>query len=292
MLNGFFVIDKQEGWTSHDVVAKVRGILGVRRVGHTGTLDPLATGVLPVMVGRATRAAELLACQGKEYTARFRTGLTTDTQDITGTVLTTNPPETDLDKVRKAAAGFLGKGTQIPPMYSAIKLGGKKLYELARKGVEVERAPRAVEFSNIEVRPLGGGEFELDVGCSKGAYIRTLCHDIGLALGCGATMTALRRIRSGPFCIKDSVRLCELQEAANLSEAEKHMLRLDEVFLDLPEVFIDGLNLKRCLCGTPFETSKPDGRYRVYSQSGEFLMLGLAREGRMSTWKSFFEPQN
>ncbi|NLT40911.1 MAG: tRNA pseudouridine(55) synthase TruB [Clostridiales bacterium] len=290
MISGVIVIDKEQGWTSHDVVARLRGILKTRRIGHTGTLDPLATGVLPVMVGRATRAAQFLSGDEKEYTARFRTGITTDTQDITGTVLKTSPPVTDVEAVRAAASAFIGEGQQIPPMYSAVKIDGVKLYDLARKGIEIERQPRRVVFSRIEITPLGGPDYQMEVTCSKGAYIRTLCHDIGTELGCGAALTELRRTRSGPFFIEDSILLSKVHEAAENSELSKIVLPVDTIFKEAPPVNLSGDSVRLCRCGAPFRTTLPDGRYRVYDEDGEFLMLGEARSGRMYTVKSFFEP--
>ena len=202
MANGILVIDKPQDWTSHDVVAKLRGILHVKRIGHAGTLDPMATGVLPVFVGRATRAVEFAAEREKEYRAGLRLGVVTDTQDVTGTVLETNPISVTREQLEAVLNQFRGPIQQIPPMYSAIKKDGKKLYELARRGQEVERQPRPITIYELELMDqLSPTEFTLRVLCSKGTYVRTLCHDIGQALGCGGTLSSLRRTQSAGFTL-------------------------------------------------------------------------------------------
>ena len=182
-MNGILLIDKPQGWTSHDVVAKLRGLLGQRRIGHSGTLDPMATGLLIVLLGRATRAAEFAEAQEKEYIAGLRLGLVTDTQDITGRVLERHDADVSPQELESVLNNFRGDLMQLPPMYSAIKIGGKKLYQLARKGQEVERRPRPVRISRLEIAGEIEGGYSLLVQCSKGTYIRTLCHDIGQALG-------------------------------------------------------------------------------------------------------------
>ena len=208
MANGIIVIDKPQDWTSHDVVAKVRGILRERRVGHAGTLDPMATGVLPVFVGRATRAVEFAAESRKEYVAGLRLGVVTDTQDSTGTVLDRRPAAAGRADMEAALAGFRGEILQIPPMYSALKRDGKKLYELARQGKEVEREPRPITIYALELlEQTGEEEYLLRVECSKGTYVRTLCHDLGAALGCGGCMCSLRRTRAAGFGLDRAVTL-------------------------------------------------------------------------------------
>ena len=192
-MNGIILIDKPQGWTSHDVVAKLRGILHERRIGHSGTLDPLATGLLVVFVGRATRAVEFAEADSKEYIAGLRLGLSTDTQDISGNVISECSDLPDEEAVYRAVNGFVGDIEQIPPMYSAVKIGGKKLYELARKGQSVERTPRKITVSSIEIIGREGGDYLLKIACSKGTYVRTLCNDIGASLGCGACMSSLRK---------------------------------------------------------------------------------------------------
>ena len=215
MANGILIIDKPAGWTSHDVVAKLRGILHEKRIGHAGTLDPMATGVLPVFVGRATRAVEFAAEREKEYLAGLRLGLTTDTQDTTGTVTATHPVTAGRADLEAVLPQFTGDILQIPPMYSAIKRQGQKLYELARRGQEVERDPRPVTIHALEILDQPSPtEYTLRVACSKGTYVRTLCHDIGQALGCGGTMYALRRTQAAGFTLDQAVTLEAVQAAA------------------------------------------------------------------------------
>jgi tRNA pseudouridine55 synthase len=280
-MTGIIIINKPAGWTSHDVVAKLRGILHERRIGHGGTLDPMATGVLPVFVGRATRAVEFIENADKEYVCGIRLGVTTDTQDITGNVLTEIEADVPEGELRKALAGFTGEISQIPPMYSAIKVNGKKLYQLARKGVEVERQPRVITIHDLELLDWDGREGHLRVVCSKGTYIRTLCHDIGEILGCGGVMTSLVRTRVGVYRIED---------AAELEDASQDMLiPVDSVFADLPACCVGESQLKKCLNGAEFKTDASDGKYRVYDEDGRFLMLGETKNGIMRTVKSFFE---
>ena len=231
--NGILIIDKPADWTSFDVVKKLRGALKVKRVGHGGTLDPMATGVLPVFAGRATKMASYSENADKEYIAGIRFGLTTDTQDITGTVLSTCESNVTADLLRGVIPSFLFAQKQIPPMYSAVKIGGRKLYELARKGIEVERPARDVYISEIAIlnedHPVasrhpsteGNSEFILRIVCSKGTYIRTLCHDIGAALGCGAVMSALRRTRVGEYSIEKAHTLDTVLEAIAKDDIER-----------------------------------------------------------------------
>ena len=271
MANGIIVIDKPQEWTSMDVCAKIRGVLHERRVGHAGTLDPMATGVLPVFVGRATRAVEFASESEKEYIAGLKLGVVTNTQDTTGQVVEERPVEADRAALEGALAAFRGEITQIPPMYSALKRDGKKLYELARAGKEVERAPRPVTIHALEVLDQTGPDrYTLRVRCSKGTYVRTLCHDIGAALGCGGCMSALRRT-----------------EAAGFSLA---LLRpVDAYFFRYPAVTVEGTALRKAKNGNPFPCSAADGDWRVYGPGGEFLLLGRCAGGMMSTIKSFFE---
>ena len=228
MANGILVVDKPSGWTSMDVCAKLKGLFQERRVGHAGTLDPMATGVLPVFLGRATRAVEFAAESEKEYIAALRLGVITDTQDITGSVLETRPVAAGREELEAVLERFRGEIAQVPPMYSAVKIGGRKLYELARKGTEVERPSRRVTIRALEVleeadvrrdAPCG---FEpepdtwfLRVACSKGTYVRTLCHEIGQALGCGGTLSALRRTRAAGFGLEGAVTLEQVRAAGD-----------------------------------------------------------------------------
>ena len=290
MANGIIVIDKPPDWTSHDVVAKLRGLLRERRVGHAGTLDPMATGVLPVFVGRATRAVEYAAEADKEYLAEIQLGVITDTQDLTGTVGETRPVDAGRDRVEAALEDFRGEIWQTPPMYSAVKVGGKKLYELARRGQEVERAARPVTIHALTLEgETGPGRYRLRVGCSKGTYVRTLCHDLGLRLGCGGTLAALRRTRSAGFSLEEAVTLEQVQAAADRGEAQGLLLPVDSYFAQCPETRVEARDEARIRNGGAVPCGLPPGRYRVYGAGGEFLMLGEVRGGLLYTVKSFFE---
>lgn len=283
MPNGIIVIDKPSDWTSHDVVAKVRGLLRERRVGHAGTLDPMATGVLPVFVGRATRAVEFAAEAEKEYIADLRLGIVTDTQDTTGQVLEERPVTATRAQVEAALAPFRGEILQVPPMYSALKRDGKKLYELARRGVEVEREPRPVTIHALELMD-GAGDYRLRVRCSKGTYVRTLCHDIGALLGCGGAMSALRRTMAAGFTLEQAVRLEQLAEGGTAL-----LLPVDSYFARHPALTIEGEAMRKALNGNPFPCAAADGDWRVYGPDGAFLLLGHCHRGSMTTVKSFFE---
>ena len=280
-MNGILIIDKPPGWTSHDVVAKLRGVLRERRIGHGGTLDPMATGVLPVFIGRATRAIELLPTT-KTYLAAMKLGITTDTYDTTGTTVAASDNIPSFQQTSEAAASFVGEGEQIPPMVSAVKMQGQPLYKLARKGIEVERRPRPVRFDRIDARELENGEIELYIECSGGTYIRSLCHDIGQILGCGAAMSALRRMKSGPFDISQAVTLESVAP-------ETPPIPLDTLFGNLPAYEASAADEKHIRNGAAFRAALPDGRCRVYARNGEFLMLGEVSGSIMKTIKSFFE---
>ena len=282
-MNGLLLLDKEEGWTSQDCVAKLRGVLGERRVGHAGTLDPLATGLLVVLVGRATRAAAWAEAERKEYVAAFRPGLVTDTQDITGNVLSVSDVLPTEDDVRAMLPRFTGPIEQIPPMYSAVKIRGRKLYEIARRGGEVERAPRPVTILSLEHLGMRGGDHLLRVVCSKGTYIRTLCHDLGQALGCGGCMAALRRTASGAFRVEDARRIGEI------TRDSAALLPVDSLFSALPALRLTAEQERRCRFGNGFPASVPDGQYRFYAPDGAFLALGAAERGAARTIKSFFE---
>jgi len=292
-LNGVIIIDKPAGWTSHDVIGKLRGLLRERRIGHGGTLDPMATGVLPVFVGRATRAVPFCENAEKEYIAALRPGVITDTLDTTGTVLETRPCDVAADDILSVLPRFLGEQLQVPPMYSALKVGGKKLYELARKGVEVERSARPVTISELELTGVENGDFILRVVCSKGTYVRSLCADIGEALGCGASLSSLRRTRAGRFTLADAVTIEDAVSAAASGMAQELLRPVDSLFSDYPAVTITQENMKKCLNGTDFPFSSDTcGLCRVYAPSGEFLMLGKLEDSVMKTVKSFFEVSN
>lgn len=288
-MNGIILIDKPQGWTSHDVVGKLRGILHERRIGHSGTLDPLATGLLVVFIGRATRAVEFAEADRKEYIAGLRLGMSTDTQDITGRIISKETDIPDEPEVRIAIERFRGELEQIPPMYSAVKIGGKKLYELARKGESIERKPRHITIFGLEITGRSDNDYILDVVCSKGTYIRTLCHDIGAALGCGGCMSSLRRTKSGVFSVDNAYTIAEIQEAADRGEEEKLLLPIDTLFAGYTKLSVDADSEKKLKNGCIINTSSPDGRFRVYSEDGEFLLLGDIKDGVMKTVKNFFE---
>ena len=288
-MTGVLIVDKPAEWTSSDVVCKLRGVLRERRIGHSGTLDPMATGVLPVFVGRATRAVEFCEADEKEYVAGLRLGVETDTQDTTGTVLHTAESLPDEAALRAVLPDFTGRISQLPPMYSAVKVGGKKLYELARRGVELERQPRQITIRTLELVSGGGDTYMLRVVCSKGTYIRTLCHDIGRALGCGAAMCALRRVRAGAFSLAQATALEQIIDAGQ-SGAGRFLLPVDRVFERYPAVNVSDGEEKKCRNGVAFPRKDlADGLYRVYGAGGAFLMLGRAAAGVLRTEKSFFE---
>ena len=288
-MQGILIVDKPMEWTSFDVIAKLRGILGTRKLGHSGTLDPMATGVLPVFCGGASKAVDLQLNHDKTYRATLRLGARTDTGDSTGTVLETAPVTAGEKELLAVLPQFVGPQMQVPPMYSAIKLNGQPLYKLAREGVTVERKARPIEIYGIEY---GGSpaenEYVLTVRCSKGTYIRTLCADIGEALGCGGCMQALRRTQAGEYTIAEAVPLQQLLEAA---EPETYLRDVDTMFRGYPAVKLTVNQEKRCRNGNAFSVSLPGGTYRAYSQSGEFLMLAEVEDGVMSTIKSFFDVQ-
>lgn len=288
MANGILIIDKPADWTSHDVVAKLRGIFRERRIGHGGTLDPMATGVLPIFVGRATRAVEFATEGEKEYLAGLRLGTVTDTQDTTGTVTATHPVTADRTDLAAVLPRFTGDILQIPPMYSAIKRQGQKLYELARRGQEVERDPRPITIHALEITDqLSPTDYRLRVVCSKGTYVRTLCHDIGQALGCGGTMFSLRRTAAAGFSLSDAVTLDQVQQAGDPASL---LLPVDACFAGHPLLLLKSATAeKKVRNGTPLTVEAPDGTYRVYSREQEFLALARLQEGRLTTIKSFFE---
>lgn len=280
------IVDKPAGWTSQDVTARLRRVFNTRRIGHGGTLDPMATGVLPVFVGRATRGVEFFEHAEKTYEAALRLGVTTDTEDITGTVLEEKEVRISEQEFQAVLPKFRGDIQQIPPMYSALKINGQKLVDLARKGKEVERQPRPVTIHELELLDFSSNTARLRVHCSKGTYIRTLCKDIGEALGCGGCMASLRRTSAGAYTIAEAVPLDTLLES---EEPEKYLRPVDSMFAQYPAVKLTANQEKRCRNGNSFTLNIPDGTYRAYSQSGEFLMLAKVEIGVMSTIKSFFD---
>ncbi|MEG1999852.1 MAG: tRNA pseudouridine(55) synthase TruB [Evtepia sp.] len=287
MLNGILIIDKPSDWTSHDVVAKLRHLLHEKRIGHAGTLDPMATGVLPVFIGRATRAVAFAAEREKEYFATIRLGIVTDTQDITGSVLESYPVSISKEQVEAVLGQFRGEILQIPPMYSAIKRDGKKLYELARAGKSVYREPRPITIYELELLDqLSDCDFSFRVICSKGTYIRTLCHDIGARLGCGGTLLALRRSQAAGFTLAQSVTMEQVSNTA----PNCPLLPIESYFSEYPALIAPQETIPKILNGASFQLSDtPDGTYRVFDEAGHFLMLGKAENGLLCTVKSFFE---
>ncbi len=286
MPDGIVIIDKPADWTSMDVCAKLRGIFHEKRVGHAGTLDPMATGVLPVFVGRATRAVSFAESGKKEYIAGLRLGCSTDTQDTGGTILQQLPVTAKRADLERVLPRFTGDLQQIPPMYSALKINGQKLCDLARKGKEVERAPRAVTVYELELlTQTGPADYTLRCLCSKGTYIRTLCHNIGQALGCGGCMSSLRRTMAAGFTLGQAVTLEEVQE-----RREEALLALDRFFQSYPAYTISSRKEEeRCRNGNPVrEEALPAGTYRVYGQNGEFLCLSECRGGVLISIRNFF----
>ena len=285
-MNGIVIVDKPQDWTSQDVTARLRRVFGTRRIGHGGTLDPMATGVLPVFVGRATRGVEFFEHAEKTYETVLRLGILTDTEDMTGTVLETRPVEVTEQQLEEVLQKFRGPILQVPPMYSALKVNGQKLCDLARKGREVERKPREITIHELANLGFAGETVRLQVRCSKGTYIRTLCKDIGMALGCGGCMESLRRTSAGEYTIEEAVPLQTLLET---DCPETYLRGVDTMFRELPRVTLTENQEKRCRNGNSFTVKLEDGRYRAYSQAGEFLMLAQTENGVMHTVKSFFE---
>ena len=286
-MNAVLIIDKPAGWTRMDVCAKLRGVFHEKRVGHGGTLDPMATGVLPVFLGRATRAVEFATDSDKEYIAGIKLGVVTNTQDTTGEILEEHPITADQAALEAILPQFTGALEQVLPMFSAIKKDGKKLYELARKGIEVERKTRSIVIKELELtNRIDDTTYELRVLCSKGTYVRTLCHDIGAALGCGAAMCSLRRSMAAGYTLSDAVTLEQVLSAEDPAALTRPV---DGCFAEYPAVIIDGKNLFKAKNGTPFPWEGAEGTYRVYDCEGSFLLLGACKDGMMTTIKSFFE---
>lgn len=302
MIDGVLNVYKEKGYTSHDVVAKMRGILRMKKIGHTGTLDPDAEGVLPVCLGQATKLCDMLTDETKTYRAVLLLGRETDTQDTTGATLREQPVLVTDEQVREAAKGFAGEYLQVPPMYSALKVGGKKLYELARAGKEVERAARPVWIHSMTVESVTLPRAVLLVTCSKGTYIRTLCYDIGRKLGCGGCMESLVRTRVGRFCLEESLKLDDIERLRDTGDLERRVVPVDAMFPGLPELMMkegDGDKLARngnpfgpeyaceAAMGTMGEASP--GRVRVYDSTRRFIgIYGYEKDqGRYRPQKIF-----
>lgn len=284
-MDGVLIVRKEKGYTSHDVVAKLRGILHMKKIGHTGTLDPEAKGVLPVVLGKATRLVELLAEKEKTYEAVLRLGIETDTQDMTGTILNEKEVSVSEDDLTKVIHSFLGEQQQIPPMYSALKVNGKKLYELAREGKTVERKPRTVNFYNIKILDVQFPCVRISVDCSKGTYIRTLCHDIGRKLGCGAAMEELTRTRSGNFTIEESFTLDEISNRMQEGTIERYVIPVEEVLRDYPRICCDRYGDRLLMNGNGLpeavlSSQHKKGWVRMCDSKGTFLGLYQWNPGR------------
>lgn len=285
MMNGMMNVYKEKGFTSHDVVAKLRGILKQKKIGHTGTLDPDAEGVLPVCLGKATKVCDLLANKDKTYVATLLLGVVTDTQDLSGTVLEEQPVTVQEEAVRQVISQFTGTYEQVPPMYSALKVNGKKLYELARAGVEVERKARTVTIHHITIREMALPRVTIEVSCSKGTYIRTLCHDIGQELGCGGCMEKLLRTQVGTFLLKDSLRLGQIQQLAEQNQIREAVQAIDTLFLEYPKICVkescnrlvyngNQVALHQCQKGTQQEQGQKKEHaqwVRIYDSKEQFI---------------------
>lgn len=282
-LNGIIAVNKPQGFTSFDVIAKMRGILKMKRLGHSGTLDPMATGVLPVFCGSAAKAISIIPHTGKAYTAGFRLGLTTDTQDITGKALSDSTFSISAEQLENAARSFKGDIKQKPPMYSAVSVGGKRLYELARKGIEVEREDRSVTINRLEITQFnektGDGLIEID--CSGGTYVRTLIHDIGQLLGCGAVMTSLVRTFSNGFSLNECVTLEQLEQLRDENELQSAVVSVERFFEALPEIRLNEMKTKMYKNGVKLHLDRLKGfdgkeKYRIYSDKNEFLGIAVS----------------
>lgn len=286
-MNGIIVIDKPQGKTSHDIVNIMRKKFATRRVGHTGTLDPLATGVLPICIGNATRAADMLSASDKKYRTTMMLGKRTDTLDIDGEVTDEKHVSVTEQQVYEVISGFVGEQDQIPPMYSAIKKDGKKLYDLARQGIEIEREPRRITIFSIDIIDINLPYITIDVHSSKGTYIRSLCDDIGTRLGCGAVMTNLRRTATGRFSIEDAYTLDELDEIRDLSVTLKPT---DTMFYDLPAITLNEKQEKSIINGVrmTWRTGVEGETYRVYGADGRFLCISKLVDMRLVLVKSFW----
>ena len=282
MYNGILLLNKEPGFTSHDAVAKLRGILRFRRIGHAGTLDPMAQGLLVMLLGKATRASEYASGAEKEYIADFILGVETDTQDTTGNVFAEAPVDVTESQLRQALSSFEGGYDQVPPMYSAIQKDGVRLYDLARKGKEVERESRFIALPLLELLSFDPPRGKLRVRCSKGTYIRTLCHDLGQRLGCGGAMSALTRVQAGDFSLEDALTLGEVEQLVKEGTLQQHILPVDRLFASLPAVTLTEEGAKRARNGAHAAQKHllsgaippVDSLCRVYTPEGEFLMTG------------------
>ncbi len=295
-MNGILCINKPQGFTSFDVVAKLRGMLKIKRIGHAGTLDPMATGVLPVFIGNATKACDIMPDNHKSYTAAFMLGISTDTQDSTGKTIMTSDIKASIDQIEKIIPEFTGSIMQIPPMYSAVSVNGKRLYELARQGIEVEREPRNIIVDKLSLTDFSekdqSGIFE--ISCSKGTYIRTIIHDIGQKLGCGAVMTSLVRTSSNGFDISESITFEKLQQYIDTGKTEELIIPIERIFSYMQAVYLDNNNTLLYRNGVKLQADKlnisqcsSQIRYRVFSDEKEFIGLAYVKDGCLRVFKNF-----
>lgn len=298
-MDGIMVINKPENYTSFDVVAVMRKLLKTKKVGHAGTLDPMATGVLPILAGNATKIQNLLQGSSKEYRAKFRLGLITDTEDTSGKILKKNPVNVNAEALKKVISAFVGEIKQVPPMYSAIKKDGVRLYSLARQGIEVSREKRVVTIDDIKLENYNEEmqEATMLVRCSKGTYIRTLCADIGAQLGCGAVMSGLERTRVGNFTLKKSITLDRAKELASENNLDKLLLSIDSVLSKYNAVKVTDAQTVRFLNGgglaldrISIKDAQDSQKLRVYGTDGKFLGLGIVNvtKKEMSVYKSLY----
>jgi tRNA pseudouridine55 synthase len=285
-LKGILCMNKPEGFTSFDVVAKLRGILKTKSIGHTGTLDPMATGVLICLIGKAAKACDLLPDNDKEYRAKFKLGIVTNTQDITGEILETKDVAIARNDIEKLLPQFTGEIKQIPPMFSAVKIGGQKLCNLARKGVEVEREPRLVTVYSATLTGFEKDEGELIIKCGKGTYIRTIIHDLGQKLGCGAVMTSLARTQSNGFTLDNCMSFVDVENCVRNDTIAERLVSVESVFNHLPEIRLNDTETKKYKNGMAFGTSVL-GKVKVYGNDGDFLGLGTGENGVLKVFKNF-----
>ena len=288
-MKGILLVDKPDNWTSNDVVSKLRGILREKRIGHAGTLDPMATGLLTVFVGRATRAVEFAESHDKRYRAGLKLGQSSDTQDIWGNCTEPQPVNVNRQQLEAVLHGFVGEIMQVPPMYSAIKVKGQRLYDIARRGGVVERQPRPITVYSIDIVEGSGADWLLDIHCSKGTYVRTLCNDIGRALGCGGCMSYLRRVQAGEFSLEQAYSLEQVQKAADEGRVNELLIPVDRLFYKYPAHTVSPGQQMRIKNGNDIRFNGEEGFYRIYSENGEFLALGRLEGDWLKTVKSFFE---
>ncbi len=290
---GILILNKPSDWTSFDVIAKARGIIGTRKLGHSGTLDPMATGVLPIFIGRATKAVDMQIIKDKEYIAVFKLGLNTDTGDITGEIINQRPVYANKEKVLAEIENFKGEIKQYPPMYSAVKVNGQPLYKLARQGVTVERKKRTAIIKEIEMLDHNEEKntYTIRVLCGEGTYIRTLVEDIGENIGCGAVLTSLTRTKACGYSLEDTITLEDLQKARDEDRIDELIIDVDTVFMHLDRIDLTEELSVRIMNGARSRISKPDGDYRVYYQD-KFYAVANVTDKKMSVVKLFIDKEN